>query len=56
MNTKTECFYPLFGCLDEFEKNTGNSEWNPQNDKQYVGKTGARFQAFIKLTGFRKGV
>ncbi len=35
MNTKTECFYPLFGCLDEFEKNTGNSEWNPKNDKQY---------------------
>lgn len=35
MKTKTECFYPLFGCLDEFEKNTGNSEWNPQNDRQF---------------------
>lgn len=35
MSTKTECFYPLFGCLDEFEKNTGNAEWNPENDRQF---------------------
>lgn len=35
MKTKTECYYPIFGCLDEFEKNTKNYDWNPQNDRQF---------------------
>lgn len=35
MNTKTECLYPIFGCLDEFEKCTDTKKWSCQNDRQF---------------------
>lgn len=35
MNTKTECYYPIFGCLDEFEKRTHTDKWLCQNDRQF---------------------
>lgn len=35
MNTKTECFYPIFGCLDEFEKRTLTTKWICQNSHQF---------------------